>query len=234
MEAPERLPLDCEPLDEILGGGLEHGVITNVYGESGTGKTNVCVQATASCLADGGTVIYLDTEGGFSAERFLQIHDDRDALERLLLQEPTTFEEQRETFDELEEAMQEHDADLLVVDSLVALYRIRLQDEEASETNRELSRQLSILSKIARQQDVPVLVTNQVYSPFESDEVRMVGRDVPTYWSKCLLKLETAGTNRRRAIVKKHRSRPEGLEAEFLITNEGLLSNGKDPEVQLY
>jgi DNA repair protein RadB len=234
MDTPERLPLDCEPLDDLLGGGLEAGIITNVYGASGTGKTNICVQAIASCLEDGGTALFVDTEGGFSAERFLQIHDDREALDRLLVVEPTTFEDQKGKFDELEDIVTEEGVDLLVVDSLVALYRIRLQDEDASETNRELSRQLSILSKIAREQDIPVLITNQVYSPFESDEVRMVGRDVPTYWSKCLVKLEEAGTNRRRAVLKKHRSRPEGLEAEFVITGEGLVSNGKDPEMQLY
>jgi len=121
-----------------------------------------------------------------------------------------------------------------VVDSLVSLYRIQLQDEDASETNRELSRQLSILSKLARRRDIPVVVTNQVYSSFESDEVQMVGQDVPTYWSKCLLKLEKTADNTCRAVLRKHRSRPEGLAAEFAITNDGLVSNGEKAEVQLF
>ncbi len=232
METTERMSLACEPLDDVLGGGLEKGIITNVYGASGTGKTNVCVQAIASCLEGGGTALFIDTEGGFSTERFLQMHEDRESLERLVLMEPTTFEEQKEAFNRLGDVVEDEDIDLVVVDSLVALYRIRLR-EEASKSNTELSRQLSVLSKVARENNIPVLVTNQVYSPLESEELRMVGRDVPTYWSKCLLQLEKAGKNVRRAEVKKHRSRPEGLEAEFSITDEGLKSS-VDAEVDIF
>ncbi|MDY6777718.1 MAG: DNA repair and recombination protein RadB [Candidatus Nanohaloarchaea archaeon] len=228
MEEPERLALGCDPLDEMLNGGIEAGVITNVYGRSGTGKTNVCIQAIVSCLNQGGKALFVDTEGGFSVERFLQVYDDREALERLVLMEPTSFEEQKEVFDDLEEVVEEQDIDLVVVDSLVALYRLRLKDEDASETNRELSRQLSILSRIARQRDIPVLVTNQVYSSFESEEVQMVGRDVPTYWSKCLIRLEESD-NPRRAVLRKHRSRPEGDSSEFVIASEGLQAADGEP-----
>jgi len=235
MRKPERLSLQCENLDEILGGGLESGVITNVYGESGSGKTNLCVQAVASCLEEGGTVIFIDTEGGLSPERVLQMHDDEESLSRLLMMDPMTFEEQEELFDQLESIAAEEQPDLIVVDSLVALYRLRMgEEDDVSETNRELSRQLSVLSRIARRDSIPVLVTNQVYSAFDSDEVRMVGRDVPTYWSKCLIKLETIAPNHRRAVLKKHRSRPEGLEAEFTIAAEGLDTSDKEPELQLY
>ena len=217
------MSLDCRPLDRLLEGGIEEGVITNVYGRSGTGKTNVCIQAVAACLDDGGRAVYIDTEGGFSAERLLQMHGDESSLEDVIMMEPTTFEEQQDAFDRLESIVEEENIDLLVVDSLVALYRIELPDE-VSESNRELSRQLSLLSKIARKNDMPVMVTNQVYSSFESDEVTMVGKDVPTYWSKCLIKLEKRARNVRNAVLKKHRSRPEGLEEEFAIQNDGLSS----------
>ena len=232
MELPERLSLDCEPIDDMLDGGIEAGVITNVYGRSGTGKTNVCIQAAVSCVDEGEKVIYVDTEGGFSAERFLQMHGDREALEDIIMMEPMTFEEQQNVFDELPSMVEEHDAGLVIVDSLVALYRIRLKGDEISETNRELSRQLSVLSKIARSHDIPVLVTNQVYSSFESDEVQMVGRDVPTYWSKCLLKLEENGSGKQ-MVVEKHRSRPQGLATTFSITDAGLVGNG-DAEMEVY
>ena len=223
MERTRRMSLNCRPLDRLLEGGIEEGVITNVYGKSGTGKTNVCIQAVASCLDDGGRAVYIDTEGGFSAERLLQMHGEESSLEDVIMMEPTTFEEQQDAFDRLESIVDEENIDLVVVDSLVALYRIELPDE-VSESNRELSRQLSLLSKIARKNDMPVMVTNQVYSSFESDEVTMVGKDVPTYWSKCLIKLEKRARNVRNAVLKKHRSRPEGLEEEFAIQNDGLSS----------
>lgn len=231
MEKTSRMSLDCEPLDRLLEGGIEEGVITNIYGKSGTGKTNVCIQAVASCLRDEGRALYVDTEGGFSAERLLQIHEREEALEDVVLMEPTTFQEQEQVFNRIEEMVEEEGIDLVVIDSLVALYRIELPDE-VSESNRELSRQLSVLSKIARKKDIPIMVTNQVYSSFESDEVTMVGKDVPTYWSKCLIKLEKKAKNIRKAVLKKHRSRPEGLEEEFSIKNNGLFpSDGEGIEI---
>lgn len=233
MEVPERVPTGCDPLDELLGGGLEPEVITNVYGPSGSGKTNVCVQAIANRVEAGDSVLMVDTEGGFSAERFLQIHDDKEGLENVYLLEPMTFSEQQEVFDRLESVVDEEGIDLVVVDSLVSLYRIRL-DEEVSETNRELSRQLSVLSKIARQYSIPVLVTNQVYSSPEKDGVQMVGQDVPTYWSKCLVELDVDDGDTRRATVRKHRSRRAGIDAVFKITADGLEAVDGDNTVQLY
>lgn len=237
MEPPERLSLDCESLDTLLGGGVEHGVVTNVYGGAGSGKTNVCIQATASCLQRGGTVVFVDTEGGFSAERYLQIHDDKTALDRLHLSEPTTFDEQQQVFTELPDTVEEVDADLIVVDSLVSLYRLQLNGDDVQDVNTELSTQFSILSKLARERDLPVVVTNQVYSEFDSDENELVGRDIPAYWSKTLIELESLSQNKRQATLRKHRSRPEGLGATFFIVQDGLTAEdetGNGDRMQIF
>ncbi|MCJ7478643.1 MAG: DNA repair and recombination protein RadB [Candidatus Nanohaloarchaeota archaeon QJJ-7] len=231
MERPKKLSTGCESLDELLDGGIEHGIITNVYGGAGSGKTNFCIQAVVSALQNrDGKTVFVDTEGGFSSERFLQMHDDEEALERVLLQDPTSFEEQEQVFSELPELVEEEDIEMIVIDSLVSLYRLNLNGSDPQETNTELSKQFSVLSSIARGEDIPVLVTNQVYSRFDSedDENFLVGRDIPAYWSKTLLELEKIGESRRKARIEKHRSRPEGIEAEFYITEESLASEEPD------
>lgn len=230
MERPERLPTGCEALDELLGGGIEHGVITNVYGEAGSGKTNFCIQAVAAALqGTDGNVVFIDTEGGFSSERFLQMHDDEAALDRVVLYEPTSFEQQQDVFDELPGTVEAEDIQLVVVDSLVSLYRLNL-DGEPQETNTELSKQFSVLSTIAREEHLPVVVTNQVYSEFDSDDTVLVGQDIPAYWSKTLLQLEKLGNSKRRARIEKHRSRPEGIETAFYIAQEALTSEAPDQD----
>lgn len=222
METPRRLELECAPLDELLGGGIEHGIITNVYGEAGSGKTNFCIQAVVSCIQNGGKAVFIDTEGGFSAERYLQMHDDRSSLDRLIMFEPTTFQEQTQVFDDLPSVVAEEVPDLIVVDSLVSLYRLNLNGDTAQDINTELSTQFSTLSKLAREHNLPVVVTNQVYSQFDSDENVMVGRDIPAYWSKTLLELEKVRDSKRKATVRKHRSRPEGISADFIIAQNSL------------
>jgi DNA repair protein RadB len=217
----ERVSTGSEHLDRFLNGGLEKGIINNVYGESGSGKTNLCVQVAAHVAENGGKVAYIDTEAGFSPERFLQMSDD-EALDNILIRSPTTFEEQEEAVESLEETVDGEDVKLVVVDSAVSLYRLKVNGDNASAINNQLSGQLSELTKIARENNIPVLITNQVYTSFEEGNMEIVGKDVPKYWSKCLLKLSEKGKNKRQMEIAKHRSLPEGKKIQFSITDNGL------------
>jgi len=116
-------------------------------------------------------------------------------------------------------------------------YRLELGDAIQSknenliqEVNREVARQMKILSEISRKKNIPVLITNQVYSSFLSDdemrkgvekETNIVGGDLFKYWSKCIIELKN-DRGKRKAILLKHRSLPEN-EMNFEIKNEGIL-----------
>ena len=73
----DRLPINCKPLDNLLGGGIESSSITEVYGEAGSGKTNFCLQAARELALKGGKVAYIDSEG-VSLERLEQLCQDYD------------------------------------------------------------------------------------------------------------------------------------------------------------
>ena len=223
----ERVSTGCESIDKLLNGGLEKGIVNNVYGESGSGKTNLCIQVAAQVAENGGKVAYIDTEAGFSSERFLQL-SDKDALENILIKQPTTFEKQENAIETLDKTVKEQDIKLIIVDSAVSLYRLKVNGDNASEINNKLSGQLSELTKIAREQKIPVLITNQVYTSFDDkEEFELVGRDVPKYWSKCLIKLSDKGKNLRQMQISKHRSLPEGKKIQFEITDNGLVEPDK-------
>ena len=218
----ERIETGCEPLDKLLNGGVERGIISNFYGESGSGKTNVCIQVAAEVAKNGGNVAYIDTEAGFSPERFVQIAGEEE-LENLFLKDATDFDEQKSAIKSLDEFKE--DVELIIVDSMVSLYRLQVNGDNANEVNQELSRQLSELSKIARKHNIAVMVTNQVYTSFEKEELELVGRDVPRYWSKCLVKLSKEDKNIRKAEISKHRSLPEGKEIRFGLSDDGLVKD---------
>lgn len=223
----DKISLGSENLNNLLGGGVESGIITNFYGAAGSGKTNIALQCAVSCIRKGQKAMYLDAEGGFSIERFIQMNG-KAGLENLILSEPKTFEEQDSMINNIERELKlEKDIGLIIVDSIVALYRLDLHRERIQEVNRILSRQFATLSKIARENKIPVIVTNQVYSDFDSGNLELVGRDIPKYFSKCLVFLEKIGTGRRKATLMKHRSRPEGISAEFEIQNGGLFDTSK-------
>jgi DNA repair protein RadB len=215
------------PLDKLLDGGIEDDTITNIYGPAGSGKTNVILLATLECIKNGKMVLYIDTEGSFSFDRFRQLGGDEELLKKIIFIEPGTWEDQHAQIKDLKRTIEaEKDIGLIAIDSMVTLYRLELDKENFPMVNKQLATQYSILSKIARDHKIPVLVTNQVYS--QGDGIEITSRSVGHYWSKCLIELKKTGkSNCRFAIIRKHRSLPEGKSIEFEIKEKGLKEIGK-------
>ena len=219
-----RISTGAKVIDKLLDGGIEPDVITTVYGPAGSGKTNVCIFASAA-MAEEKKVIYIDTEGGFSVERLKQISSDyRKSLKNIVFLKPINFQEQKKAFDKLKKLV-DGTIGLIVIDSIAMLYRLEIgKSENIYDTNRELGRQICDLTEIARKKNIPVLITNQVYSMFdEREKVNMVGGDILKYGSKCLIELQKTPHNKRRAILKKHRSIGEEKAVMFQITSKELI-----------
>lgn len=211
----DRLP-SRKIIDELLSGGVEKGAITNFYGPAGSGKTNLALLFTLSCVKEG-KIAFIDTEGSFSTERFFQLGGQKEDLKNILYNHPKNFKDQTKIVQKLKNT----DVKLIVIDSIVSLYRLEIDKENYTEINKELAKQLSLLSEIAREKKIPIIITNQVYS-VNSDEIELSGRDIVKYWSKCLIELKKVDDNRRVAILRKHRSLPEGEKIEFQITEDGI------------
>ena len=88
-----KLPTNT-PLDKMLNGGIEDDAITNIYGPAGSGKTNIVLCAVLSCVRAGRKVVYIDTEGSFSLERFRQLGGSEKELGQIMFLNPATWKEQ--------------------------------------------------------------------------------------------------------------------------------------------
>jgi DNA repair protein RadB len=217
-----------EPMRALIG-GLEPKALTSLYGAPGTGKTNICLLAALECVRKDGRVVFMDTEGGFSVNRMKQLDPDVDfVLGRIELLEPKDFEEQGK----LIRALRHRDTDLVIVDSMAALYRLEYANPKAEsrhvlEANRELSLQLSILSSMAREKNIPVLITTHTFRNWETKEREIIGGDSVKYWSKAIVYFEkTSKTSERKATVIKHTHLPEGGNVKFMLVNEGIRPSG--------
>ena len=73
--APPHLPTGLPPIDAALGGGLRAGVVAEVVGSAGAGKTQLCLSLAAAALAaaPGAGVVWVDAEGAFSAARLAEV-----------------------------------------------------------------------------------------------------------------------------------------------------------------
>lgn len=213
-----KLATDCPPLDELLGGGIEPGAIALVYGEAGTGKTNLALQLSRNAvLADAGKVAFVDSEG-VSLERLHQISGKNAprVLKGILFYAPQDLAEQQKMVHSLEKIKP---PSLVVVDSLNMYYRLTI-GEDGDQPGRRLTQMLGDLHKLARTRDVPVLVTAQVYS--DEGVAQPFGGRIMEHIVKAMIRLEKTARGTRRATLVKHRSRAEGISCEFLITQEGL------------
>ena len=225
-----------------LFGGYEKDIITTIYGPAGSGKTNFCILAAVSQAKKNNKVIFIDTEGGFSIDRFKQIAEQEyeSALKNVLIMKPTNFQEQKRDFNSLlKEINKDSQIGLIVVDGMTMLYRLEIGDayEEKDDLkikiiNKELANQLRTLAEISRKKNIPAIITNQVYYNFIPEErlnnkektANMVGGDLLKYWSKCLIELQFS-EGKIKAILRKHRSLPE-KEMPFVITNSGIKKRG--------
>lgn len=213
------LSLRCPPLDLLLGGGLESGIITRVYGEAGTGKTNLCLQAARECVLSGKKVAYIDTEG-VSVERIRQICIDCDykkILRDILFFTPTSFESQEQM---IHDATSTKAVGLIVVDTITMFYRLNLEDDREGGI-RSFTRQVTDLQISAREKDLFVIITEQVYTDKTGEVKPFTNRDAE-HMTKTILRLDRKGIGQREATIIKHRSQPEGKKACFRISAVGL------------
>jgi DNA repair protein RadB len=217
------IPISRE-FDGFLGGGLQPGILTHFYGPPGSGKTNLALMATANAVGRG-RVLYVDSEGGFSVERLRQIASGSlDAvMENVLLVKPTTFSEQQAAIKRLDSMVKEQSVSLVVIDSIGNLFRL-----EDDRDVREFGRQLAQLLRIARKYELPVLLTNQVFTDIDVGCLVPVGGRVNEYWSKIMVELGSEG-QKRFAVIRKHLFKPEGLKLEFTIVNSGINVIGETP-----
>jgi DNA repair protein RadB len=231
----EAIPTGCGPVDELLGGGFERGTVTQLYGPPAAGKTNLALSAAVETAVDGGTAVYIDTEG-VSVDRFQQLleaavdaqppgDDGGDDLEavasRIVIEDALDFEEQAEAVRDAEEFAER--AELIVLDSATGFYRLeRTADGDEGEALRSVTRQVTHLLSLARKYDLAVVLTNQVFADPDSDRTRGLGGNTLEHWTGTVLRLERFRGGKRRATLEKHRSKPAGESVQFRITDTGL------------
>jgi meiotic recombination protein DMC1 len=228
-------------LDTILGGGLETGSITEVFGEFRTGKTQlahtICVTSQLSFAMKGGQgkVIYLDTEGNFRPERIEAIAtryglDPEQTLENIIVSRVYTHEEQMSVIKLICALFADQDQGpfrILIVDSIISLFRVEFSGRgELSERQQKLGQHLAHLVKMAEEFNVVVFIVNQCMADpgalaMFGPVIKPVGGHVLAHASTTRVMLKKGKGEQRIAKIFDSPLMPED-EATFSITNGGI------------
>ncbi|XP_058205694.1 DNA repair protein RAD51 homolog 2 isoform X3 [Rhododendron vialii] len=174
------LPTRLKGLDEVLCGGIPFGVLTELVGPAGIGKTQFCMKLSllASLPAKfgglDGRVIYVDVESKFSSRRLIEIgvnsfpelfHMEGMAQEmagRILVLKPASLAEFTESLQQIKVSLLQHEVKLLVIDSMTAL--VSGEFEQGPPKQHLLGWHISFIKSLAEFSQIPVVVTNQVRS----------------------------------------------------------------------
>ena len=152
-----------EKLDEFLSSGIPNGVITDIYGASGTGKTQLLFQICVNEIKNGGTVLYQDTTGRFRPERILEIQKKQnltfDVLEKITVSRITNTSDQIKSVD----IMNTSNFSLIVIDNITDLFSYEYSKEDKTfEKNSLFIKYIHQLSLVAINKKIPIIVTNMI------------------------------------------------------------------------
>lgn len=186
QEAPI-LKTQCEALDYLLDGGIRPRVITEFYGEGGSGKSQlghllvVLAQLPAEQYGLKTTdntpvVVVIDTENKYSAKRIIQIAmarglaSDANEAEKFLnnfkVLQPKTVSEQLYHIGLVRTWLSANiNIKLLIIDSATALVRAEMSERNVSWLKKDVLNSMFLqLRGIAEVFGIPIVVMNQIYN----------------------------------------------------------------------
>lgn len=235
-------------LNELLGGGMETQSIMELYGEFGSGKTQVAhqmavnVQLPTEMGGLHGSVIIIDTENTFRPERIAQMvkglppgpdgleRDPADFLKNINVARAFNSNHQillaEKAMEMAEKAKDsEYPVRLIIVDSVTAHFRAEYVGRGTlANRQQKLNKHLHDLMRFGDLNNALILVTNQVMSKpdtFFGDPTKPVGGHVLGHTSTFRIYLRKSKGEKRIARLVDSPNLPDG-EAVFSVTTEGL------------
>ncbi len=233
-------------VDDLLGGGFETQAISELYGEFGSGKSQIVHQLAVNVQLPeelgglGGSVIYVDTENTFRPERIQQMvagleiedTDPEDFLKNIHVARAQTSDHQMlliEGSRELAETLKKEGkpVKLVIVDSLTGLFRSEYMGRGTlAERQQKLNRHMHDIFKLCDEYNAIGLVTNQVQSNpavFFGDPTKPIGGNIVGHTATFRVYLRKSKGGKRIFRLVDSPNLPEG-EATFVVEEGGLKS----------
>jgi DNA repair protein RAD51 len=150
-------------LDQFLGGGIKEGLITDVYGSNGTGKTQLALQISLNVLKNGGQVLFQDTTNEFRPERLVEMMRKQEIssalLEKIKVGLITNTMQQIQYLSKISIK----NFSLIIIDNVTDLFSFEYSKKEhALEKHIFFMKYMHDLSNIAINTKIPIIVTNTV------------------------------------------------------------------------
>ena len=178
-EEKKQIKTGSKELDELLGGGICTGEITEISGEFASGKTQLCFQLSVNVQLPeekgglNGSVYYVDTEGSFSPTRVAQIAElngltPKEFLKNIAVERTYNSDHLMYLILNVEKIIKERNVKLFIIDSIASHFRAEyIGDEKLVARQQAIMKLAETLKKIVETYELAVVVTNQVIATFD-------------------------------------------------------------------
>ena len=209
-----------QSIDRLLGGGFRAGTLTEVFGRSNSGKSQLAMQAALFSARMGKRSLYVDTEGSFRPERVEGIArargwEDRGLLEMIVYVRTDSLSEQMEMVRRMSERAATSTCTLVIIDTLTRNFSVELPGKSnLSSRQGALNVYLSEMARDAYLGGRAYLLTNRVTFGAQHD-VGIGGRTVEQL-VRASVRLDRIGASLRATLV------PEGGSATARVGPQGV------------
>ena len=234
-----KLSTGSEELNKILGGGIESGAITEIFGEFRTGKSNLCHTLAVTCQlpteqgGGNGKCCFIDTEGTFRPEKLEKIAerfnlDPEEVIQNIMYARAYNSEHQNRLLIDACAIMAQEKFALLIVDSATSLFRTDYSGRaELSARQMSLAKFLRNLQRLADEHNIAIVITNQVVATVDNSfgggmDKKPIGGHIMAHASQTRLFLRKAAKDNRICKIYDSPNLPEA-EATFTISDAGII-----------
>src|ERR687891_1837839 len=219
-----RYAIGSEDFDDLLNGGFETQAVTELVGEFGSGKSQICHTlciAAQQLIEDNqhndiknsnihstaGNIIFIDSENTFRADRIHQISEQRGLdpfpiLEKIFHCRVYDSEQLEKVINDLDKSIEQYNAKLAIIDSIISLHRAEFSGRGTlAERQQKLGKMLNKLRRCADVYNIPVIITNQVVSYPDGSQpgfssMKAAGGNIVAHGSTYRIFLRKSGKNR--------------------------------------
>ena len=236
-ERVKRIHTGSKELDKLLGGGIETGSITEMYGPYASGKSAlahslaVSVQLPKEKGGLNGSVLFIDTESTFRVQRIKQIAehlglDFKKVLKNISVAKAFNSDHQMLLAEKVSDYIKNGmNVKLVIVDSLMSLFRSDFSGRaQLANRQQKLNKHIHMLQRLADKYNVAIYVTNQVMSKpdtFFGDPTVPIGGHVLAHGMNPRVYLRKGKKGTRVAKLVDSSYLPE-TEIIFKITEKGI------------
>lgn len=211
----EKIPTGSCVFDNMLNGGFEMGHTYSIYGQNGSGKTQIAHNIAAEALSRGKTVLWLEIENTFRPERLIEmliakkyaVTEDEalTLMDNLIIKRCLDSTVMMDTLNHCTSEIIEMNVGLIIVDGAIGKFRLDFRGRGTlSDRQVDVGTFVGRLAKIAFYLGICVILTNQVTANLQpyGAPVLPIGGHIVGHFAQYIIYIKKNGEYRTITLKK--------------------------------